>query len=53
MARWVVSTSMVFFEIKGQNCLGKLLRETGQSLVPVPPESITGRICLLCASDMD
>jgi hypothetical protein len=41
-ARSAVSTSIVFDEISGQNCLGKLLRETGHSRVPEPPDKITG-----------
>jgi len=31
-------------ETSGQYCLGKLSRDTGQSLVPDPPERITGTI---------
>ncbi len=39
-----VSASSERSEISGQNCLGKLLRETGHSLVPEPPDKITGTI---------
>jgi hypothetical protein len=31
-------------ETIGQNCLGKLLLETGHSRVPEPPQSTTGTI---------
>jgi hypothetical protein len=43
---------MVLFEISGQNCLGKLLRDTGHSRVPEPPERMTGTICFGLACGM-
>ena len=45
-ARSAVSASSDCSEIRGQNCLGKLLRETGQSRVPEPPDRMTGTILL-------
>ncbi len=45
-ARNAVSVSIERSEVKGQNCFGKLLRETGQRRVPEPPERITGTILL-------
>jgi hypothetical protein len=44
---------MVLSEIKGQNCLGKLLRETGHNRVPDPPDRITGTICLTASGGMN
>jgi len=35
---------MVRSEIRGQNCLGKLSRDTGHKRVPDPPDKITGTI---------
>ncbi len=49
-ARRAVSASIECSAISGQNCLGKLLRETGQSLVPEPPERMTGMILSAGAS---
>ncbi len=42
--RSAVSSIIEWSEISGQNCLGKLSRDTGQSRVPEPPERITGTI---------
>ena len=44
LARAAVSWIMVRSEISGQNCLGKLSRDTGHSRVPDPPDKITGTI---------
>jgi len=41
-ARRAVSSIIECSDTSGQNCLGKLSRETGHSLVPEPPERITG-----------
>ena len=40
-ARNAVSAGIVFSDISGQNCFGKLLRDTGHSRVPEPPDNGT------------
>ena len=42
--RSAVSCSMVWSEISGQSCLGKLSRDTGHNRVPDPPDRMTGTI---------
>ena len=45
---WVFwSSDLLLSETNGKYCFGKLLLESGQSLVPVPPHKITGNISFL------
>ena len=39
-----VSWRSVWSPVTGNNCLGKVWRDTGQSRVPAPPHRITGQI---------
>ena len=50
-ARRAVSSIIERSETSGQNCFGKLSRETGQSRVPEPPERMTGTTVSAAAVD--
>ncbi len=41
-SRVAVSCSMVCLPVSASNCLGYISRDSGQSLVPAPPDKITG-----------
>ena len=47
--RSAVSCSIVWSEIRGQSCFGKLSRDTGHRRLPDPPDRMTGTILV---SDM-